>query len=214
MIACTTPIVHVFLIFCTRFTPLIITQHNDSLLTLTDAHGMTRDIQLLCFHATTAQNSHRASPTSPHLHKSQQRKFFHHKLYTLPESTSMIPIKCSQNTRFPVLSLSLYNNSANCQAQQKILTFSQALPQLTEQPLTISCQDPFHLPLYSSPSHVAQNSSPHQTSWSFFFYPSTNRPFLLFFSPDLRYNSKPTLPIRATPSLIIRRRQSASMPTQ
>ncbi len=111
-------------------------------------------------------------------------------------------------------SLSLYNNSANCQAQRKILTFSQALPQLTEQPLTISCQDPFHLPLYSSPSHVAQNSSPHQTSWSFFFYPSTNRPFLLFFSPDLCYNSKPTLPIRATPSLIIRRRQSASMPTQ
>ncbi len=29
---------------------------------------------------------------------------------------------------------------------------------------------------------------------------------------DLRYSSKPTLPIRATPSLIIRRRQSASTP--
>ncbi len=56
------------------------------------------------FHAATTQNSHCASPASPHSHKCQQRKFFHHKLYTLPESTSMIPIKCSQNTRFPLLS--------------------------------------------------------------------------------------------------------------
>ncbi len=102
--ACTTPSVHVFPIFCTRFTPLIITQHTDSLLTLTNAHGMTRDIQVLRFHSTTVQNSHRAFPTSPHSHKSQPRTFFHHKLYTLPKSTSMIPIKCSQNTRFPVVS--------------------------------------------------------------------------------------------------------------
>ncbi len=174
-----------FPIFCTRFKALIITQHTDSLLTFTNAHGMTRDIKMLRFHATTAQNSHHAFPTSPHSHKSQPRKFFHHKLYTLPESTSMIPIKCSQNTRdfqccLVFLSLEfLYSSLANCQVQQKILAFSQALLPPTEQPLT------------SSPSSVVQNSF-----------------------TDLRYSSKPTLPIRATPSLIIRHRQSASTPIQ
>jgi hypothetical protein len=102
-----------------------ITQYYDCLLTLTDAHCKTRNIQVICFHATTAQNSHRASPASPHSHKCQPRKFFHHKLYTLLESTSMILIKCSQNTRFPVLStLSfslefLYSSSASCKAQRK-----------------------------------------------------------------------------------------------
>jgi hypothetical protein len=110
----------VFLILCTRFTPLIITQHTDCLLTLTDAHCKTIDIQVFCFHATTTQNSHCASPASPHSHKCQPRKFFHYKLYTLPESTSMIPIKCSQNTRFLVLfSLSLSHSSIVAQLVAK-----------------------------------------------------------------------------------------------
>ncbi len=208
------------MIFCTRFTPLIITQRTNSLLTLTYAHGMTKDIQVFCFHATTAQNSHRASPTSPHLHKSQQRKLFHHKLYTLPESTSMIPIKCSQNTRFPMLSspsLSLeflYRSSANCQAQWKILAFSQALLQLTEQPFTILPRSFPSTSLLFSFSCCPKFFFPVRLPDPFFLYPSTNCPFLLFFSPDLCYSSKPTLPIRATPSLIIRCRQSASTPIQ
>jgi hypothetical protein len=117
-----------------------ITQHTDSLLTLTDVHCKTRDIQALCFDVTTAQNSHHASPASPHSHKYQPRKFFHHKLYTLPESTSMIPIKSSQNIRSSMLSSlslsleSLYSSLASYQAQRKILAFNQALLPLTEQP--------------------------------------------------------------------------------
>ncbi len=141
-----------FLILCTRFTPLIITQHTDSLLTPTDAHSKTRDIQVLCFHATTAQNSHRASPASPHSHKCQPRKFFHHKLYMLPESTSVIPIKCSQNTRFLVLSslsLSLeflYSSSANCQAQWKNSSIQPSSPTTNKTTLHYLLPNPLHLP--------------------------------------------------------------------
>jgi hypothetical protein len=75
-----------FLIFCTRFTPPNHTTP-DSLLILTDVPCKTRDTQMLCFHITTAQNSHKYQP----------RRFFHYKLHTLPESTSMIPIKVLTN---------------------------------------------------------------------------------------------------------------------
>jgi hypothetical protein len=70
----------------------------------------TRDTQMFCFHITTAQNSHKYQP----------RRFFHYKLYTLPESTSMIPIKMltNQQTSSSVYSLSLslssfYSSSAS-----------------------------------------------------------------------------------------------------
>jgi hypothetical protein len=71
-------------------------------------------------------------PCLAHSHRCQQRKLFHHKLYTLPESTSLISIKRSQN-QIPVLSsLSfslefLYSSLARYQAQRKVLAFSQAL---------------------------------------------------------------------------------------
>jgi hypothetical protein len=87
-----------FPIFCTRFTPPNHTTP-DSLLTLTNVPCKTSDAQMLCSHITTAQNSHKYQP----------KRFFHYKLYTLPESTSMLPIKMltNQQTSSSVLSLSL-----------------------------------------------------------------------------------------------------------
>jgi hypothetical protein len=103
---------------------LIITQHTDFLLTRTHVHCKTRDTQVLCFDTTIAQNSHEYQP----------RKFFHYKLYTLPESTSMIPIKMftkhQTSSSAQSLSLSLSNPSTAARSvtrrSGKTLAFDQA----------------------------------------------------------------------------------------
>ncbi len=67
-------------------------------------HIVRSEMSLLCFHITTEQNSQDASPVPPTHTISSQRKSFHSKLCTLLESTSLISIRCSENTGFPVLS--------------------------------------------------------------------------------------------------------------
>ncbi len=53
-------------------------------------------MSLLCFHIMTKQSSQDASPVPPTHTISSQRKSSHSKLYTLPESTSLISIRCSE----------------------------------------------------------------------------------------------------------------------
>ncbi len=61
-------------------------------------------MSLLCFHITTEHNSQDASPVPPTHTISSQRRSFHSKLCTLLKSTSLISIRCSEKTSFPVLS--------------------------------------------------------------------------------------------------------------
>jgi len=65
-------------------------------------HIVRPEMSLLCFHITTEQNSQDATPVPPTHTISSQRKSFHSKLCTLPESTSLIFIRCSENTSFLV----------------------------------------------------------------------------------------------------------------
>jgi hypothetical protein len=59
-------------------------------------HIVRPKMSLLYFHITTEQSSQDASPIpSTHI-ISSQRKYFHSKLYTLLESTSLISIRCSK----------------------------------------------------------------------------------------------------------------------
>ncbi len=53
-------------------------------------------MSLLCFHITTEQSSQYASPVPPNHTIFSQRKSFHSKLCTLPESTSLISIRYSE----------------------------------------------------------------------------------------------------------------------
>jgi len=67
-------------------------------------HIVRPEMSLLCFHITTEQNSQGASPIPPTHTISSQRRSFHSKLCTLLESTSLISIRCSEKTSFPMLS--------------------------------------------------------------------------------------------------------------
>ncbi len=129
--ACTTPSVHVFSIFSTQFKPLIF--HNTLTAYWLFQMHITRSKTYKCFAST---HNNRADFTASiscltHSHKCQQGKLSHYRLYTLSESTSLISIKCSHDTRFLVLSSlsleSLCSSLARYQAQQKVLAFSQAL---------------------------------------------------------------------------------------
>ncbi len=59
-------------------------------------HIVRLEMSLLCFHITIEQSSQDASPVPPTHTISSQRKSFHSKLCTLPESTSLISIRCSE----------------------------------------------------------------------------------------------------------------------
>jgi hypothetical protein len=67
-------------------------------------HIVRPEMYLLCFHITIEQSSQDAYPVPPTHTISSQRKSFHSKPCTLPESTSLISIRCSENTSVPVLS--------------------------------------------------------------------------------------------------------------
>jgi hypothetical protein len=65
-------------------------------------------MSLLCFHITIEQSSQDASLVLPTHTISSQRKSFHSKLCTLPESTSLISIRCSEKHQRPSVVCSFF----------------------------------------------------------------------------------------------------------
>ncbi len=93
-----------FSLSTTHSTNLRFSSPTDCLLTLSDAHHKIKDVQALYFHKTTKQISQHPSPASPIHTNASQGSFLITDYIHLPESTSLMSINYSQNTRSLTLS--------------------------------------------------------------------------------------------------------------
>jgi hypothetical protein len=97
-------------------------------------HHKIKDVQELCSHTMTEQILQHTSPASPIHRDVIKGELFHYITdYTHFESTSLLSIQCSQKHQLPsaVYSLSLESlcsSLTDCQAQRKVLAFSQTIP--------------------------------------------------------------------------------------
>jgi hypothetical protein len=153
----TNPGVHVLLNYSTQ------TSENTQLTNCLLNHHKIKDVQELCSHTTTEQMLQHTSPASPIHTDVNKRKLSHYIIdYTHSESTSLLPVQCSQKHQLLsvvyALSLSsLCSSLINCQAQQKVLAFNQTI--LTNKAFHgYVLKDHLFCP-YRSADHRPQNSS-------------------------------------------------------
>jgi hypothetical protein len=100
----TNPGVHVLLSYSTQFRPPIF--HNTLIAYWLFQMNITRLKTYKCFASTQQQGRFHSIHLLPRPFTQTPAReilLLHYKLYTFPESSSFLPIKCSQNTKFPVL---------------------------------------------------------------------------------------------------------------